>query len=82
MLGIEKEEALRRFTAGVKAALTKINFLKNHDMTTLQALVLYLVSNRKSPVVRYQACFLTWLNNSSASKGDTTATQLGSLAES
>ncbi|KAM5356742.1 hypothetical protein ACJ41O_003388 [Fusarium nematophilum] len=44
MLGIPKEEAIRRFTAGVKAALTKVNFLIHYDTVTLQALVLYLIS--------------------------------------
>ncbi|KAI9149563.1 transcription factor [Paramyrothecium foliicola] len=44
MLGISREEALRRFTAGLKLALTRVNFLKNHDMPILQALVLYLCS--------------------------------------
>ncbi|KAK1726585.1 hypothetical protein CaCOL14_004372 [Colletotrichum acutatum] len=44
MLDTSKEEALKKFTAGVKAALTKVNFLKNHDLMTLQALILYLVS--------------------------------------
>lgn len=43
MLDMSKEEALKKFTAGVKAALTKVNFLKNHDLMTLQALILYLV---------------------------------------
>ncbi|KAK1843219.1 fungal specific transcription factor domain-containing protein [Colletotrichum chrysophilum] len=44
MLDSSKEDALKKFTAGVKAALTKVNFLKNHDMMTLQSLILYLVS--------------------------------------
>ncbi|KAH8650777.1 fungal-specific transcription factor domain-containing protein [Ilyonectria robusta] len=43
MLGICKDEAIRRFAVGVKTALTKVNFLVNYDITTLQALVLYLV---------------------------------------
>ncbi|KAJ0387817.1 hypothetical protein COL922a_001652 [Colletotrichum nupharicola] len=44
MLDSSKEDALKKFTAGIKAALTKVNFLKNHDMMTLQSLILYLVS--------------------------------------
>lgn len=44
MLDMTKEEALKKFTAGVKAALTKTDFLKHYDMVTLQALVLYLIS--------------------------------------
>lgn len=43
MLDMTRDEAIWRFTNGVKLALTQINFLKNHDMVTLQALVLYLV---------------------------------------
>jgi hypothetical protein len=43
ILGITRDEALRRFTTGLKHSLTRANFLKNHDMPTLQALVLYLV---------------------------------------
>ncbi|KAM0549782.1 hypothetical protein ACHAPJ_009221 [Fusarium lateritium] len=44
MLGITREEALRRYTIGTKLALTKFNFLKNYDMVALQALLLYLLS--------------------------------------
>lgn len=43
MLDMTKDEALKKFTAGVKAALTKADFLRHYDMVTLQALVLYLV---------------------------------------
>ncbi|KAF5009747.1 hypothetical protein FDECE_4093 [Fusarium decemcellulare] len=43
MLDMPRDEALGRFTKGVKAALTKSNFLVNYDMVTLQALVLYLI---------------------------------------
>jgi hypothetical protein len=44
MLGMTREEALRKFNACLKMALTRVNFLKNHDMPILQALVLYLYS--------------------------------------
>lgn len=44
MLDMSRNEAIKKFTIGVKSALTRVNFLKNYDMTTLQALVLYLVS--------------------------------------
>ncbi|KAM0340870.1 hypothetical protein ACHAPU_010286 [Fusarium lateritium] len=44
MLGITRDEALRRYTIGTKVALTKFNFLKNYDMVALQALLLYLLS--------------------------------------
>ncbi|KAL2754910.1 hypothetical protein ACRALDRAFT_1011066, partial [Sodiomyces alcalophilus JCM 7366] len=44
MLDTPKEEALKTFTAGLKSALTRVNFMKHYDMVTLQALVLYLLS--------------------------------------
>lgn len=44
MLGISRETALQKFTAGTKAALMRFNFLKNYKMSALQALVLYLHS--------------------------------------
>ncbi|KAF0641844.1 hypothetical protein FPSE5266_07085 [Fusarium pseudograminearum] len=44
MLGITRDQALRRYTIGTKLALTKFNFLKNYDMVALQALLLYLLS--------------------------------------
>lgn len=43
LLQISREDALKKFTAGVQSALTKANFLKQHDMIILQALILYLV---------------------------------------
>lgn len=43
LLGISRDEAIRRFTMGTKVALQKFNFLKNFDMVALQALMLYLV---------------------------------------
>jgi hypothetical protein len=43
MLGMPREKALQRFTTGLKIAINRFNFLKNHDMVVLQALVLYLV---------------------------------------
>ncbi|CAM1507865.1 Fc.00g047130.m01.CDS01 [Cosmosporella sp. VM-42] len=44
MLGMSRDDALRKFTIGTKVALTKFNFLKNYDMAALQALLLYLFS--------------------------------------
>lgn len=41
--GISRDAAIHRFTAGTKAALSRFNFLKNYNMSVLQALVLYLV---------------------------------------
>ncbi|KAI3318123.1 fungal-specific transcription factor domain-containing protein [Xylariaceae sp. AK1471] len=43
-LGLTREDALNRFTRGTKLALTRSNFLKSYDMTTLQALSLYMLS--------------------------------------
>ena len=43
MLGMPREQAIYKFTRGVKVSLARFNFLKNYDMATLQALVLYLV---------------------------------------
>ena len=42
-LGLSRDGALQKFSAGTKIALVRFNFLKNHDMASLQALVLYLV---------------------------------------
>jgi hypothetical protein len=42
-LSLSKDEAIQRFTKGLKTALNKINFLRNYDMIVLQTLVLYLV---------------------------------------
>ncbi|KAM4066389.1 fungal specific transcription factor [Hirsutella rhossiliensis] len=42
--GFSRDQAIQRFTAGTKAALSRFNFLKNYNMSVLQALVLYLYS--------------------------------------
>ncbi|RGP67728.1 transcription factor [Fusarium sporotrichioides] len=44
MLDLHKNEAIQRFTDGLKTALNKVNYLRNYDMAILQALVLYLIS--------------------------------------
>lgn len=43
MLGMSREHAVKRFTAGTKIALNRFNFLKHYHMAALQALVLHLV---------------------------------------
>ncbi|KAL6902427.1 fungal-specific transcription factor domain-containing protein [Trichoderma evansii] len=43
-IGISREAAIQRFNTGTKSALIKYSFLKNHNMTALQAVVLYLLS--------------------------------------
>lgn len=45
MLGYSREKALHRFSTGVRLSLIRIGFLKSHDLFTLQALVIYLVSH-------------------------------------
>ncbi|ATY65653.1 fungal specific transcription factor domain [Cordyceps militaris] len=44
MLGMTREKALQTFNAGAKAALIRFNYLKNYNMTSLQALMIYLFS--------------------------------------
>ncbi|XWX01624.1 hypothetical protein V2A60_009652 [Cordyceps javanica] len=44
MLGMSREKALQTFNAGAKAALIRFNYLKNYNMTCLQALIIYLFS--------------------------------------
>ncbi|KAG6006964.1 hypothetical protein E4U21_006584 [Claviceps maximensis] len=41
ILGMSKEVAAQKFLTGTKLALIRFNFLKNYNMTALQALVLY-----------------------------------------
>ncbi|KAF5700479.1 transcription factor [Fusarium mundagurra] len=44
MLGLPKDEAIHKFTKGLKTALNEVNFLRNYDMVVLQSLVLYLIA--------------------------------------
>ncbi|TLS31277.1 hypothetical protein PpBr36_03208 [Pyricularia pennisetigena] len=44
ILGYGRDAALQRFSSGVRTSLIRIGFLKTHDLTTLQALVHYLIS--------------------------------------
>ncbi|KAL7945393.1 N-terminal binuclear Zn cluster-containing protein [Trichoderma barbatum] len=43
-IGMSREAAIQKFNTGTKASLIKYSFLKNYNMTTLQAVVLYLLS--------------------------------------
>ncbi|KAL2130870.1 hypothetical protein VTI74DRAFT_5844 [Chaetomium olivicolor] len=43
-LGHSREEAIQMYSEGVRSALTQMNFLTAYDFTSLQALVLYLMS--------------------------------------
>ncbi|KAK0376198.1 C6 zinc finger protein [Colletotrichum limetticola] len=44
MLGSTCKAAFWRFSSGVRASLLQAQFLKSHDLTTLQALVLHIMS--------------------------------------
>ncbi|KAF3770928.1 hypothetical protein M406DRAFT_272252 [Cryphonectria parasitica EP155] len=44
ILGISRDKALANFSQGVRLTLTRMGFLKTHDLLTLQALVIYLIS--------------------------------------
>ncbi|AEO63002.1 uncharacterized protein THITE_2107846 [Thermothielavioides terrestris NRRL 8126] len=44
LLGYSREEAVQRYSSGVRLSLQRIGFLRSHDLPTLQALVLYLIS--------------------------------------
>ena len=52
LLGYSREEALQRFSSGVRLSLLRMGFLKTHDLTTLQALVIYLVRPPSSIILR------------------------------
>ncbi|KAJ4864013.1 fungal specific transcription factor domain-containing protein [Trichoderma breve] len=43
-IGMSRDVAIQKFNTGTKASLIKYSFLKNYNMTTLQAVVLYLLS--------------------------------------
>jgi hypothetical protein len=43
ILACSKEEALQRYSSGVRTSLLRLNFLRSADLTVLQAFVIYLV---------------------------------------
>ncbi|ROV92689.1 hypothetical protein VSDG_06579 [Cytospora chrysosperma] len=43
-LGMPRTTALAKFSQGVRTCLSRLGFLKTHDLFTLQALVIYLIS--------------------------------------
>ena len=43
VLGQTRDDALQKFSKGVKTSLVKVKFLDSFDMSTVQALVIYLV---------------------------------------
>lgn len=58
-LNITRDKALARYGHGVRMTLARMGFLKTHDIITLQALVLYLVSLLKSTNHSAQSFLLT-----------------------
>lgn len=44
LFGCSRDDALRRFSSGTHLALNQAEFLRNHDLETLQALLIYLVA--------------------------------------
>ncbi|KAL2191476.1 hypothetical protein L209DRAFT_56792 [Thermothelomyces heterothallicus CBS 203.75] len=44
LLGSSRQEAIHRFSEGVRLSLIRTSFLKSHDMASLQALLLYVFS--------------------------------------
>ncbi|KAJ3572819.1 hypothetical protein NPX13_g4920 [Xylaria arbuscula] len=44
ILGMTREEAISRYTRGTKLALARANFMKNYNMSILQALALYMLA--------------------------------------
>jgi hypothetical protein len=44
MLGMGKEDAQKKFSVGIRAALVQANFMRTYDLVILQALVLYSVA--------------------------------------
>ncbi|KAI1174491.1 fungal-specific transcription factor domain-containing protein [Nemania sp. FL0916] len=49
LIGMNQTDALNQFARGTKLALMRANFLKNYNMTILQALVLYMLSLNGQP---------------------------------
>lgn len=43
LLGTSRDKAIQMFNAGAKAALVRFNFMKNYDMVSIQAFLIYLV---------------------------------------
>ena len=58
MFGVSRETALQKFTAGIKVALIRSNFLKNYNMPALQALVLYMVRTLRQTTPYHAAVFI------------------------
>lgn len=48
LLGLPRVQALQRFTSATRSALLQFDFLRNYDMASLQALVLFLVTTPDS----------------------------------
>jgi hypothetical protein len=48
LLGTSRDKAIQTFSAGAKAALVRFNFMKNYDMVSIQAFLIYLVCQGQS----------------------------------
>ncbi|KAH8586036.1 C6 zinc finger protein [Bisporella sp. PMI_857] len=58
ILGYSGKKAFRRFSVGARMSLIGVGFLKSHDLTTLQALLLHLISLQG----RYNS-YAAWIMN-------------------
>lgn len=80
VLGMPKDKALARFSAGLRSCMIRLGFLKTHDLTTLQALVIYLVGAPHS--LCPSICLFSTNSGRFPYKAGTTAMRPGSLTES
>jgi hypothetical protein len=61
LLGCSRQALLQRFSSGTRMALVQVNYMVNHDIITLQALVMYVTSLQG----RYER-HAVWIQNSVA----------------
>ena len=86
LFDMSRDIALHRYTLGAKLSLIRFNFLRNYNMVTLQALILFLVSWTDD---LFQHCLICDIyvpgtadtKHSALLKVDTTVTHLGSSVE-
>lgn len=74
MLGCSREEALQRYSSGVRTNLLRLNFLRSADLTVLQAFVIYLVCT----LPRRATSFFANVMHRYRSRAGTTGTLCGS----
>lgn len=56
LLGIPRDQALQKFTSATRHALLRFDFLRNYDMATLQALLLFLVMSKAAQWYSITSC--------------------------